>query len=505
MTLEPRPAPRPASEEVRAAARRQAERAPASLVVVAAMGAAALLMLMIVLLDYTFAQDPHRVVKVVAGLAAVGSILAVPHVGLLLFPVVSPFLPWIPPTPVPGLNTLNVLLFSIFAAFALGRVMQRRPFVRRGRASAALGWLLLVCGLSIVRGAAIPTGFMYDPRATALELFRSAATFAPYFIVLAMVTGRAARRRVAWAVVVGLLAEAVVTVLLGRSGRGARALGSIGQANELGAFFALFGVVSLALLPGVRSWLGRAALLAAFALGGFGVLLSVSRAGLLAMVAGLVVVAARTSRALLVVLVVVLAAAPLWLPDYVMDRITHSEVQTEGSDEASLDLAAEARVETWQSILALVRDHALDGVGFAGLGYVLPDIGTELGLDEVKDSSHNTYLRMLGETGVVGFGVFLWLLWTLWRLADAGVRRARDRFDRALAVGLCGAVVALAVSCAFGDRFWNVCITGGFWMLCALVDDQLLVESPAPADARRAPAAAAAPMLAPPAPPGARP
>jgi hypothetical protein len=30
--------------------------------------------------------------------------------------------------------------------------------------------------------------------------------------------------------------------------------------------------------------------------------------------------------------------------------------------------------------------------------------------------------------------------------------------------------VALGLSCWFGDRFWEIMITGNFWLLCALTD-----------------------------------
>ena len=213
--------------------------------------------------------------------------------------------------------------------------------------------------------------------------------------------------------------------------------------------------------------------------------LSLSRGSMLALIAGLLVVAWRSSKWVVGILIAALLLGPLWLPDYVVDRINSSSVQAEGSDEATVDMAAEARLETWRTILTVVQEHPLDGVGFAGLAYVLPDVGSELGLEEVKDSAHNTFLRMLSEMGALGLVLFLWLLWKAWRLGDEGVRRARDGFDRSVAVGLCGAVVTMAVSCAFGDRFFNVIISSGFWILCALVDNQLALTPPAAAPAPR--------------------
>jgi hypothetical protein len=105
--------------------------------------------------------------------------------------------------------------------------------------------------------------------------------------------------------------------------------------------------------------------------------------------------------------------------------------------------------------LLIVEDHPLDGIGFSGLANVLPQIGEELGL-QVKDSAHNTFLRMLAELGIFGLAAFLFVWVMCWRLAVKGVRTAASRFDRQLSVGLGGMAIALALSCAFGDRFFGM-------------------------------------------------
>jgi O-antigen ligase len=127
-------------------------------------------------------------------------------------------------------------------------------------------------------------------------------------------------------------------------------------------------------------------------------------------------------------------------------------------------------VDTWRAIIRVVSEHPLDGVGFSGLGYVLPAAGEALGV-EVKDTAHNTYLRFLGEMGVLGLLLFLALLWSCWTLARDGMRLARDRADRQLALGFAAATIALAISCAFGDRFFSTLISGNFWLAGALVND----------------------------------
>lgn len=460
-----------AAADVRAAARRQGRSLGGLLAVIPGIVMAALAMGIFIVLDYTFDQDPHRILKVAIGVVALGGIVSVPMFGLMLLPVASPFLPWVPPTPIPGLNPLNVLLFAIFGTFALRRVLQRQRLFRPNHLGAVIGLLLLLCAVSIVRGAAFPTGYGFNGFSAALQLFRSATTFATYFIVLAMASGLSDRRRITWAVVLGLLAESLVTIAYGRNGSGGRALGSLGQSNELGSFLALFAVVAVALLPAVKNWFGRLVLLGTFVAASIALMMSLSRGGMLALVAGLLVVGWRSSRIAFGVLMLAMLLSPLWAPDYVKDRIMSSQVEVAGSDDVALDMAAEARLQTWQSILQVVGEHPLEGVGFTGLGYVLPDMGEALGLEEVKDSAHNTYLRMIGEMGILGLLLFVWLMVKCWQLADLTVRRARNAFDRALGVGLAGATVSLAVSCAFGDRFFNVIIASSFWVLCALAED----------------------------------
>src|SRR5262249_12801851 len=152
----------------------------------------------------------------------------------------------------------------------------------------------------------------------------------------------------------------------------------------------------------------------------------------------------------------------------VKDRIAGTSVEAE--EGAELESGARLRVDTWRAIIEVVSDHPIEGVGFGGLQYVLPQTGEALGVD-VKDSSHNTFLRMLGEMGVIGLGLFLWVLWRCWGVSTATIRRATTRFDRQLGVALGAATIALVTSCAFGDRFFNVLVAGGFWILVALAED----------------------------------
>ena len=293
-----------------------------------------------------------------------------------------------------------------------------------------------------------------------------------YFVTLSMTRGERDRRMLMWGLVLGLLLESLVTIKMGRNYR-MRAAGTIDQPNDLGAYLAMFTPLCVALFFAVRGFAPRMLLLIAAAAGVFSEILTVSRGGILAMAVALGYVSLRSSRALTLFLVVALLTSPVWAPDYLKDRITGTQVADQSSDEVEFEGGTQDRIETWRTIATLVENHPLDGVGYMGLSYVLGSIGSTLPM-EIKDSAHNTYLRMLGELGLPGLLLFLWLLWTAWRLSLHAGKVAGDRFGRQMAIGYGAAVIALVISCMFGDRFYQVTIGGNFWVYSALITDLAL-------------------------------
>jgi O-antigen ligase len=407
------------------------------------------------------------------GCALLSGLILVPWTGLFLIPIAIPFLPWIPPIPVPGLNTLNLLVGGVFASWAIPRMLRREPVFRKSFLGKAMLILMGTCVLAVIRGAAIPTGYSYNAADASIEVFRVSMNLFIYAVTLSIAHGARDRRAFTWAVILGLIAESATTILYGRSGSGARAVGSIGQANDLGTYLTLYTVIAASILVGTRNWFGRLVLLAAVAMGCTAIVFTVSRASVIAVVLGIGYVSLRSSRALTLFLLVTLLTSVWWAPDYLKARVMGTQLEVENTDEVELEGSAQIRIDTWRAVMDVVEAHPLDGVGYVGLKYILPSTGEALGTD-VKDSSHNTYLSMLAGLGILGLALFIWLLWKCWSLGVVGERAAGTPFDRQLAIGLGGATLALALSCAFGDRFFNVVVTGPYWVICGLVNDLVL-------------------------------
>uniref|UniRef100_A0A832I123 O-antigen ligase-related domain-containing protein n=1 Tax=Eiseniibacteriota bacterium TaxID=2212470 RepID=A0A832I123_UNCEI len=461
-----------AVEDARRAARVQGERLGRAVLPALAAGLALAIVALFVVLDYGLDQSSHRLVKILAGASLVAGVLLRPHLGLLTLPVLTPFLPMLPKLPVPGINALNVALCTVFLAYAIPAAVRREPLFKAGRLGGLLVALVALAGLSIGRGAAFPSALDYDPGFAGQQLLRVSMTFVTYFIGLAMSREPRHRRALVWAVVAGLLVEAVYTILQGRTGRGGRAVGSIGQSNDLGAFLALFTVFSGALWFGVRAWTGRLVLVSALVAGTWGILLSVSRGAMAAVVAGLALVALFRSRMLLVLIGAALVTSPLWAPDYVKERVLSTQVEDETYDEVMLESSSRLRVDTWAAIVDIVLENPIIGVGFNGLGALLPEVGSARGV-QVKDSAHSTFLRFLGEMGILGLGLFVWILVASARLGWAAWRQGRDAWERHVGLGFLAVTLATVVNCLFGDRFYQITISGNFWLLAAVVDNQL--------------------------------
>ncbi len=462
-------APRPSTSPVRVSGdERSGPNVP--LLLFGAIGVAIFGMALFVLLDYQLGQAPHRLLKLLLGAAMVSVVFVKPRVGLFLMPVITPFLAWLPKIPAPGINPLNAMLVAVFVLWALRRVIERRSVLRFGRLTGPIAAVTVVCALGLVRGIAFPSGYTFDGAQSGVHLFRALVTFTVYFISFTMIQGESDRRKLAGAIVVALLLESIATIILGRTGSGSRAVGSLGQANDLGAFLSLHIPIAAALWFGVRAVWARIGIALAVAAGCVATVLTLSRASIVALGVTMGIVAVRRSRTLTLMIVAAVLLSPFWAPQWLKDRVLQNPDDAVAQDEVALDHAAQLRVDTWRAIGRLITEHPVDGVGFAGLEFVLPETGEDMGL-EVKDSSHNTYLRFLSEMGIFGLLFFIMLLVACVRLARAGAAAASNEFDRNLSFGVGVAAIALAINCAFGDRFFNVLIIGNFWISCALVDD----------------------------------
>ncbi|MCI0519395.1 MAG: O-antigen ligase family protein [Chloroflexi bacterium] len=122
------------------------------------------------------------------------------------------------------------------------------------------------------------------------------------------------------------------------------------------------------------------------------------------------------------------------------------EIQVLPADE---DYSIITRLEAWRLILEIVKANPVLGLGMSNYYWYTP-LFPIMGY-AVNYNSHNNYIDILAQTGIVGLAVFAWVSIAIgrlgWRLKDA----APDGFARAYAIGALGGLAGTLLSGMFGD------------------------------------------------------
>ena len=234
--------------------------------------------------------------------------------------------------------------------------------------------------------------------------------------------------------------------------------GAMGYAgvNGLAAFEAQFATLVLAL----AAWEKRRSLrwgYAALALASVLCLMfSLSRGGYAAVLAGLLFLGLVKMRKLLVMMLLFGLVWTALVPNAVRQRVT----MTWDTNDGGLDHSSETRVTLWEDAMHVFDSNPLIGTGFNTYAY-MGRVG------DYKDT-HNYFIKVLVETGVLGLLLFLALIFRLLWTGLVLHWRAPDPLARALGLGLAGWVACAIVANLFGDRWSFLQVNGYMWVLAGL-------------------------------------
>ena len=121
-----------------------------------------------------------------------------------------------------------------------------------------------------------------------------------------------------------------------------------------------------------------------------------------------------------------------------------------------------SRQEAWKVVLEISKANPVIGLGPANY-YWYTTILTFMG-NRVNLSSHNNFIDIYAQLGLVGLFSFLWFAWEVWWLGWRLQLTEPDGFSRAYAVGALGGLVGTLVSGMLGDWFlpyvYNVGLIG---------------------------------------------
>lgn len=235
--------------------------------------------------------------------------------------------------------------------------------------------------------------------------------------------------------------------------------------NQTAAFLAQFAM----LFWGLLQYLKRKKLrLIAYGIVGFSLMATMycfSRAGYLAVVVCAVLLGILKDRKLIVIAAAFLLTWQTVVPHAVTERVnmTHNE-------DGQLEASAQERVNLWTDAVNTFEHYPIFGTGFATFQY-----GEHV--DSLVDT-HNWYVKVLVETGLVGLIIALILLQQMYSVAIRLFRKAQDPLYKGLGLGLLICLVSLTITNFFGDRWTYLEINGLLWVVIGAAVRATQLEEP---------------------------
>lgn len=352
---------------------------------------------------------------------------------------------------------LLVVFFTWLAKMAINKQL---GLLKRTSLNRPIVAYILVCILST--GIGIAFG-----RVSPLKSFFYLLKYVEYFMLYFLVTNNLRDKKQIKAFVAVLLITCVLTSsygLLTMGKNGGRATAPFegsggGEPNTLGGYLVfLFAIVSgLSLCSSSPVWQYGGTALAGFIF--LTLLHTLSRGSYLAfifMFVALVLLTRKKKLLLLAILILGIFILPHLVPAKVTNRVKETfvpgKVYKPLGTHVVLDESASARVESWKSVLNRWKKRPILGYGVSGLGIV--------------DSQ---YPLILGETGIIGLWIFIWLMTLVFRTSLKFYRTAQDDWERGLTLGFLAGFIGLLIHSFSAATFIIVRIMEPFWFLAAIV------------------------------------
>jgi putative inorganic carbon (hco3(-)) transporter len=184
----------------------------------------------------------------------------------------------------------------------------------------------------------------------------------------------------------------------------------------------------------------------------FATMYTFSRGAYGAILVSIFILGALKDRKLLVVGVLFLLTWQAVVPPAVRQRVNMTE-----NSNGQLEASANERVKLWRNAEESILSNPIFGTGFAT--YQMTNH-----VDNLRDT-HNWYVKVLVETGIVGLMIVLFMFQQMLGLAYRLFKRAEDPLYRGLGLGLFLAICSCIVANFFGDRWTYLEITGPLWVL----------------------------------------
>lgn len=127
------------------------------------------------------------------------------------------------------------------------------------------------------------------------------------------------------------------------------------------------------------------------------------------------------------------------------------------------------RISMYRNTLNMIRHHPFLGVGVNTFSqnyakYKLPEAEKYFHTQDTT-YTHDIYLQMAGETGLLGLSAFLWLLFAFFKDNLRTTRALKDDFLRLINLSLCACVIAFLINGITETSLYYPRVSMVFWFL----------------------------------------
>jgi O-antigen ligase len=186
------------------------------------------------------------------------------------------------------------------------------------------------------------------------------------------------------------------------------------------------------------------------------VMFAFSRGAYLALLLLWLFVGFLRKRILLVYFGIFLVSWQVLVPTAVQQRVFMTVKDDGGLEESAAD-----RQAMWTDAMQLIQENPVSGTGFHTYAF--------MGRVGNYRDTHNYYIKVMVETGLMGLALFLTMLFKMFRYGFRLSHKLKDSLHANLGLGFSLWILAQMVVSLFGDRWTYIEITGFTFVYLALM------------------------------------
>jgi len=236
------------------------------------------------------------------------------------------------------------------------------------------------------------------------------------------------------------------------------------NANHFAAYVAYIGIFALGLSIYAIARRSRWVYALTFIGSLYPLLFSYSRGAYAAMLGAITLYGLIKKRSIIVLVLLFLVSWQSLLPPSVIERIEMTE-----SESGNLEESASQRIEVWNEAVSIFKNHTIMGIGYSGFVIATQSL--------VLHDTHNYYLKIAAEQGLVGLGLWLAFLLLIALSALRLTGTGKSSQSKSIGFGTLGCITAVMICNFFGDRFSQIEIGGTLMLIFAMTQRQTQLDS----------------------------